>query len=64
MQIQARQPQQETLMQPAWRVWPDGTVQSTDEALFFWMGDDYQLISARSEEEALEIANLAVPDMH
>ncbi len=54
--------QQLPITQPSWRVWPDGTVQSTGEALFFWMGDDYQLVSANSEEQAREIANMAVPE--
>lgn len=61
MQMQEVQ-QQAPITQSAWRVWPDGTVQSTDEAIHFWMGDDYQLVSARSADEALEIANMVMPE--
>lgn len=41
------------------RVWPDGTVQSTEDgAPYSWMSDDFLLVNAVSEEQALLIANL------
>ncbi|MCL2874732.1 MAG: hypothetical protein FWF12_00260 [Betaproteobacteria bacterium] len=41
----------------AYRVWPDGTVQSVDDgSAFDWMSDDYAIINANSEEEAIELA--------
>ena len=39
---------------PAWRVWPDGTVQPVDDGdPHAWMSDDYMLINATDEEDAL-----------
>ena len=41
----------------SYRVWPDGTVQSTEDgAAYTWMSDDYIRVEARSEDEALWIA--------
>ena len=38
----------------AYRVWPDGTVQSTEDGQpHQWMSDDFLVVSASSEEEAL-----------
>ena len=39
-----------------WRVWPDGTVQHTDEPAHSHMSDDYVVVWAYSEAEALSIA--------
>lgn len=39
-----------------YRVWPDYTIQESDERPYQWMSDDYILIDADSEEEALKIA--------
>lgn len=39
-----------------YRVWPDGTVQDAEEEPYHWMSDDYMLINANSEEEALREA--------
>lgn len=38
------------------RVWPDGTVQHTDEPAYSFMSDDYVCVWAYCEEEALRIA--------
>ena len=41
----------------SYRVWPDGTVQSTEDgAAYTWMSDDYMRVEATSEDEALRIA--------
>ena len=41
------------------RVWPDGTVQAVSEGEpHAWMSDDYETVSATSEEEALERAGV------
>lgn len=37
------------------RVWPDGTVQDIDEAPCEWRSDDFTLVEADSEEEALAL---------
>lgn len=38
----------------SYRVWLDGTVQSTEDgAAYTWMSDDYIRVEARSEDEAL-----------
>jgi len=43
----------------AHRVWPDGTVQSTEEgAPYSWMSDDFLVVNAENEEQALLLANL------
>lgn len=39
-----------------YRVWPDYTIQESYERPYQWMSDDYILIDADSEEEALKIA--------
>lgn len=39
-----------------YRVWPDGSVQPTDEPAFWWMSDDFMTITAPSEESALGLA--------
>lgn len=36
-----------------YRVWPDYTVQETDEPPYSWMSDDYLLVDAESEEDAV-----------
>ncbi len=42
---------------PNFRVWPDGTTQSSEDGEPYpWMSDDFLQIDAGSEEEALEIA--------
>lgn len=38
------------------RVWPDGTVQDYDESPYLWMSDDFQVVWAGNEEEALQRA--------
>lgn len=40
------------------RVWPDGTVQEADQAAYSWMSDDYALVWAYNEDEALNQANV------
>jgi hypothetical protein len=39
-----------------YRVWPDYTINECSEPPYHWMSDDYILIDADSEEEALKIA--------
>lgn len=39
-----------------YRVWPDGTTQECSEAAYEWMSDDYLVVSADSDEEALSLA--------
>lgn len=43
------------------RVWPDGTVQqvSGSESAYSWMSDDYLIVEAADEEDALRKAGLA-----
>lgn len=43
------------------RVWPDGTVQqvSESEPVYSWMSDDYQVVEAADEDDALRRARLA-----
>ena len=43
------------------RVWSDGTVQqvSESESIYSWMSDDYQVVEAVDEEDALRKARLA-----
>lgn len=36
-----------------YRVWPDGTVQEIYWTPYHWMSDDYAIIEAESEEDAL-----------
>lgn len=38
-----------------WRVWPDGTVQDCTEGdlPYDWMSDDFQIIEAECETDAL-----------
>lgn len=36
-----------------YRVWSDGTVQEKSEEPYSWMSDDYCIISASSEAEAI-----------
>jgi len=36
-----------------YRVWPDGTVQEAHEEPYHWMSDDYVMVDAVSEEDAL-----------
>ena len=41
----------------AHRVWPDGTVQSSEDgAPYSWMSDDFMTIHAADEDEALSLA--------
>ena len=43
--------------QTAYRVWPDGTVQSSEDGEpYSWMSDDFMVIHAADEDEALSIA--------
>lgn len=37
-----------------YRVWPDGTVQDSEDRPYEWKSDDYLMVEADSEEEALE----------
>ena len=40
-----------------YRVWPDGTVQSTEDGQpHSWTSDDFMVITASSEEEALALS--------
>lgn len=39
----------------SYRVWPDGTVQDTEAEAYSWMSDDYVIVEASSEEEAILI---------
>lgn len=40
-----------------YRVWPDGTVQATEDGEpYSWMSDDFMVIKAENEEEALAMA--------
>ena len=43
------------------RVWPDGTVQqmSGSEPIYSWMSDDYMIVEATDEEDALPEAGIA-----
>ena len=43
------------------RVWPDGTVQqvSGSESVYSWMSDDYLIVEAVDEEDALLKARFA-----
>lgn len=41
------------------RVWPDGTVQQVSESICSWVSDDYQVVEAADEEDALRKARLA-----
>jgi hypothetical protein len=40
-----------------YRVWPDGTVQDAYEQPYDWMSDDFQVVVARDEADALEQAH-------
>ena len=41
----------------SYRVWPDGTVQATEDGEpYSWMSDDFMVIHAADEDEALSIA--------
>lgn len=40
------------------RVWPDGTVQSVEDAPYDWMSDDFTIVVAADEEEASVKMNL------
>ena len=45
--------------QLAYRVWPDGTVQATaDGEPYSWMSDDFMVIRAADEDEALLLAGV------
>ena len=39
-----------------YRVWPDGTCQNIDEHQYDHMSDDFEIIAADSEEEAIAAA--------
>ncbi len=42
-------------MSAAYRVWADGTVQAVEDGQAYnWMSDDYAIVGAESEEEAVE----------
>ena len=41
-----------------YRVWPDGAVQEVSETPYSWMSDDYQIVEAEDEEDALRKVNL------
>lgn len=44
----------------AYRVWPDGTVQATEDGgPYAWMSDDFMLIRASDENEALALAGVS-----
>ena len=44
--------------QLAYRVWPDGTVQGTEDGEpYSWMSDDFMMIHAADEDEARSLAN-------
>jgi hypothetical protein len=43
------------------RVWPDGTTQEADALPYSWMSDDYELVWAMSEDEALTLARNLTP---
>lgn len=42
-----------------YRVWPDGTVQETDEPPYHWMSDDFVCVDAYDEQDALIRAHLS-----
>ncbi len=43
--------------QSNYRVWPDGTVQATEDGEpYSWMSDDFMVIRAAGEDEALLLA--------
>ena len=45
--------------QLAYRVWPDGTVQATEDGEpYSWMSDDFMVIRAADEDEALLLAGI------
>ncbi len=45
--------------QLAYRVWPDGTVQATEDGEpYSWMSDDFMVIRAADEDEALLLAGV------
>ena len=35
------------------RVWPNGVVQEADEEPYSWLSDDYMIVEAEDEEDAL-----------
>lgn len=37
-----------------YRIWPDYTIQEADEPPYEWKGDDYLLMNADSEEDAIK----------
>ena len=41
-----------------YRVWPDDTVQEEHETPYSWLSDDYQIVEAEDEEDALRKVNL------
>ena len=44
--------------QMAYRVWPDGTVQSNEDGEpYSWMSDDFMVIHAADEDEARSLAS-------
>ncbi len=48
----------ESSEQSTYRVWPDGTVQATEDGgPYSWMSDDFMLIHAVDEDEARSLAN-------
>ncbi len=43
--------------QIAYRVWPDGTVQATEDGEpYSWMSDDFMEVDAMDEDEARSLA--------
>ena len=45
--------------QSTYRVWPDGTVQDTEEGEpYSWLSDDYMVIHAVDEDEAQSLAGV------
>ena len=43
----------------SYRVWPDGTVQATEDGEpYSWMSDDFMVIRAADEDEALLLAGV------
>jgi hypothetical protein len=41
-----------------YRVWPDGTTQEQEEEPYQWMSDDFVVVAADNEEEALVLSGV------
>lgn len=45
--------------QSTYRVWPDGTVQATEDGdPYSWMSDDFMQVHAMNEDEARSLAGV------